>query len=55
MNLARGRIGEDSAALLGSFLVTTLGLAGFRRADVPYEERPDFSSYISTNFRTSRN
>jgi len=53
VNLARGRIGEDSAALLGSLLVTTIGLAGFSRANVPEDQRPDFHS-IWTSFRTSR-
>ena len=41
VNLAKGRLGEDSAALLGALLVTTLGLAGFSRADVdPTARRP---------------
>src|SRR5207244_2521489 len=31
VNLARGRLGEDSANLLGALLVTTLGLAAFSR------------------------
>jgi hypothetical protein len=35
INLAKGKIGEDSAAMLGALLVTTLGLAGFSRADLP--------------------
>jgi hypothetical protein len=34
INLAKGKLGEDSAAMLGALLVTTLGLAGFSRADV---------------------
>jgi len=33
VNLAKGKIGEDSATLLGALLVTTIGLAGFSRAD----------------------
>jgi len=54
VNLARGRIGEDSASLLGSLLVTTIGLAGFSRADVPEAERPDFFLYLDEfqNFTT---
>jgi len=34
INLAKGKLGEDSAAMLGALLVTTLGLAGFSRADL---------------------
>src|ERR1700693_3030550 len=34
VNLAKGRIGEDSSSLLGGLLVTTIGLAGYSRADV---------------------
>ncbi len=34
VNLAKGKLGEDSAGMLGALLVTTLGLAGFSRADL---------------------
>ena len=41
INLAKGKLGEDSAAMLGALLVTTLGLAGFTRADIdPVARRP---------------
>ncbi len=46
INLAKGKIGEDSASLLGSLLVTTIGLAAFSRADLPEEERRPFFLYI---------
>lgn len=46
VNLARGTIGEDSSSLLGSLLVSTLGLAAFSRADTPQERRRDFFIYI---------
>lgn len=54
VNLARGRIGEDSASLLGSLLVTTIGLAAFSRADVPETDRNDFFLYLDEfqNFTT---
>ena len=54
VNLARGRIGEDSAALLGSLLVTTIGLAAFSRANASETERPDFILYMDEfqNFTT---
>jgi len=46
VNLAKGRIGEDSSSLLGGLLVTTIGLAAFSRADTPLPERRDFFVYI---------
>lgn len=46
VNLGKGRIGEDSAAILGGLLVTTIGLAGYSRADSPPETRKDFALYI---------
>src|ERR1051326_7119958 len=54
VNLAKGRIGEDSSSLLGGLLVTTLGLAAFSRADIPPAERRDFFVYIDEfqNFTT---
>ncbi len=46
VNLAKGRLGEDSANLLGALLVTTLGLAAFSRADLEESRRPDFHVFI---------
>jgi hypothetical protein len=46
VNLSKGRIGEGPAALLGSLLVASLGLAGLSRTDVPEEERRDFYVYL---------
>lgn len=46
VNLGKGRIGEDSAAILGGLLVTTIGLAGYSRADSAPETRRDFALYI---------
>jgi type IV secretory pathway TraG/TraD family ATPase VirD4 len=45
VNLAKGRIGEDSSSLLGGLLVTTIGLAAYTRADQPPQERRDFFVY----------
>lgn len=45
VNLAKGRIGEDSAATLGSLLVSTIGLAGLSRADAPASGRRPFQLY----------
>jgi hypothetical protein len=39
VNLAKGRIGEDAATLLGGFLISTLGLAAYSRAELPPEQR----------------
>jgi Helicase HerA, central domain/TraM recognition site of TraD and TraG len=54
VNLAKGRIGEDTAGLLGSLLVSRIGLAGLSRADTPEEERRDFHAYLDEfqNFTT---
>jgi type IV secretory pathway TraG/TraD family ATPase VirD4 len=46
VNLAKGRLGEDSSSLLGGLLVTTIGLAAFSRADVPPATRKDFFVYV---------
>lgn len=54
VNLAKGRMGEDSSSLLGGLLVTTLGLAAFSRAEVPAHARRDFYVYVDEfqNFTT---
>jgi type IV secretory pathway TraG/TraD family ATPase VirD4 len=46
VNLAKGRMGDDSASLLGALLVTTLGLAGLSRADSSAHTRRDFLVYV---------
>lgn len=46
VNLGKGRIGEDSSALLGGLLVTTIGLAAYSRADTGPESRRDFFAYV---------
>jgi energy-coupling factor transporter ATP-binding protein EcfA2 len=46
VNLTKGKIGEDSAALLGALLVSRIGPAGLSRADVPEENRKDFYVYL---------
>lgn len=46
VNLAKGRIGEDSSSLLGGMLVTTIGLAAYTRADMPADKRRDFFVYV---------
>jgi hypothetical protein len=46
VNLSKGQVGDDSASLLGAFLVTTIGLAAFSRANVPADERRPFYVYV---------
>jgi energy-coupling factor transporter ATP-binding protein EcfA2 len=46
VNLAKGAIGEDSSALLGGLLVTTVGLAAYSRSNVPEGARRPFYLYV---------
>ena len=46
VNLAKGRIGEDNTALLGSLIVTKLQLSALSRIDIPEKERKDFFCFI---------
>jgi hypothetical protein len=46
VNLAKGRLGEDAAALLGALLVSHIGSAGLSRATRPEESRRDFFLYL---------
>ena len=46
VNLAKGRLGEESSTLLGSLIVSTLGLAAFSRAEIEGETRRPFFVYI---------
>ncbi len=54
MNLSKGRIGEENAALLGAMMVTKLQLAAMSRVDIPENERRDFYLYVDEfqNFAT---
>lgn len=46
VNLSKGRLGEDPAALLGSLIVSQIGLAALSRADVAESGRRDFNVYL---------
>ena len=46
VNLAKGKIGEDTAALLGAMLVTKIGLAALSRAELAETDRRDFYLYV---------
>lgn len=54
VNLAKGKIGEDAAALLGAMLVSKVSLAALSRAETPESERRDFYLYLDEfqNFTT---
>ncbi len=55
VNLSKGLIGEDNAAILGSFLVTKVQLAAMSRSDIPnVEDRRPFYLYVDEfqNFAT---
>lgn len=54
VNLSRGLVGEDNAAVLGALLVTKIQLAAMSRADMPLEDRLPFYLYVDEfqNFAT---
>lgn len=54
INLSKGKIGEDNAAMVGSFLVTKFQIDAMSRADIEYKARKDFYLYIDEfqNFAT---
>ncbi len=54
VNLSKGRIGEDTAKLLGAMMITKIQLAAMSRIDTEEEERQDFFVYIDEfqNFAT---
>ena len=54
LNLSKGRIGEDSSALLGAMMITKIQLAAMSRVDVDEKTRKDFYLYIDEfqNFTT---
>jgi len=54
VNLSKGKIGEDNAALLGAMIVTRIQLAAISRTDLPIEKRRPFYLYVDEihNFLT---
>ena len=55
VNLSKGLIGEDNAAILGAFLVTKVQLAAMSRSDIPeIKDRRPFYLYVDEfqNFAT---
>ncbi|MEK7447511.1 MAG: DUF87 domain-containing protein [Patescibacteria group bacterium] len=54
INLSKGRIGERNMRLLGMIFVIKLQIAGMSRADIPEDQRQDFTLYVDEfqNFLT---
>ena len=54
LNLSKGRVGEDSAALLGALIITKIQLAAMSRVDILEKDRQDFYLYVDEfqNFAT---
>lgn len=54
MNLSKGKLGDENAALLGSMFITKIQQAALARAKIPEEQRRDFYFYIDEfqNFAT---
>jgi hypothetical protein len=54
VNLSRGLVGEDNAALLGALIVTKIQMGAMSRADITIEERAPFYLYVDEfqNFAT---
>jgi type IV secretory pathway TraG/TraD family ATPase VirD4 len=54
VNVSKGRLGEESSLVLGSLIVSTLGLAAFSRAEAEPESRKPFFVYLDEfhNFTT---
>lgn len=54
INVSKGKLGEENAALLGSMFITKIQQAALSRANIPENERRDFYFYIDEfqNFAT---
>jgi hypothetical protein len=54
VNLAQGKLGEETASLLGGMVITRLQSTAMERVDIPIDERKDFFLYVDEfqNFAT---
>jgi len=54
VNLAQGKLGEETASLLGGMVITRLQSTAMERVDIPVDEREDFFLYVDEfqNFAT---
>ena len=46
VNVAKGRLGQDASLVLGSLIVSTIGLAAFSRAETPARDRRPYVLYL---------
>lgn len=54
INLSQGKLGEDTAALLGAMFITKMQLTAMERVNLPEDQRTDFYLYVDEfqNFAT---
>jgi len=54
VNLAQGKLGEETASLLGGMIITRLQSTAMERTDLPFDEREDFYLFVDEfqNFAT---
>ncbi len=54
VNLAQGKLGEETASLLGGMVITRLQSTAMERVDIPIDQRKDFFLYVDEfqNFAT---
>jgi hypothetical protein len=54
INISKGKLGDENAALLGSMFITKIQQAALARANMPEEQRRDFYFYVDEfqNFAT---
>ncbi len=54
MNISKGKLGDENAALLGAMFITKIQQAALERARIPEDERRDFYFYVDEfqNFAT---
>ena len=54
VNLAQGKLGEETASLLGGMIITRLQSTALERVDIPSDERNDFYLFVDEfqNFAT---
>ena len=55
VNLAQGKLGEETASLLGGMIITRLQATAMERVDIPEEQRAPFYLYVDEfqNYATS--
>jgi hypothetical protein len=55
VDLSKGKLGEDTSNLLGSLLISRFDLAALSRANLPENERKDYTLYLDEfhNFTTN--